>query len=149
MDRVVGDGGVTSTSTLSATRPSGDDRLTFSDGVKPGGDVGGGMPHSDWLMAGETALVGTIDSIAAENRGRSGPVVVNEGVFRTRLLCPSQVRAWLPGSREGYNTCMLGGSVLLVALSCWAICAGSVIKFRHGVLYLLPTGVRLKRKHRL
>lgn len=46
---------------------------------------------SDWLHGGETARAGMIDSIAAENSGRSGAVVVDLGGFQARLLCPSQV----------------------------------------------------------
>lgn len=100
MNRVVGDGGATSTSKSSAMGPSDDDCSTLVDGATPGDDNIGGIPSSDWLMAGETARAGMINSIAAENSGRSGPVVVNDGAFRARLLCPSEVRTWLSGSRE-------------------------------------------------
>lgn len=47
---------------------------------------------SDWLLAGETARTGMIESVSAENSGRSGTKLVDDGVFQTRLLCPSQVR---------------------------------------------------------
>lgn len=58
----------------------------------------GGAPNavaaasSDWLLAGETARAGMIESVSAENSGRSGTQLVDDGVFQTRLLCPSQVR---------------------------------------------------------
>lgn len=42
-------------------------------------------------MAGETARSGMIDSVTAENNGHPGPLVVDDGVFQTRLLCPSKV----------------------------------------------------------
>lgn len=100
MNRVVGDGGKTSASKSSALGPSNDDRLTLVDGATLWDDNGGGIPSSDWLMAGETARAGMINIIAAENSGRPGPVVVNDGAFQARLLCPSQVRTWLSGSRE-------------------------------------------------
>ena len=43
------------------------------------------------MLAGETARVGMIDSISAENSGRSGTKLVDDGVFQMRLLYPSQV----------------------------------------------------------
>lgn len=68
----------------SAARPSGVNR----DGGARGG---GGAVSSDWLMGGEMARSGMIDSVTAENSGRPGPLVVDDGVFQTRLLCPSKV----------------------------------------------------------
>lgn len=76
---------------------------------------------SDWLLAGETARAGMIDSIAAENGGggggglsRSGTMLVDDGVFRARLLCPSQVRACfcLRGSALARFFCFVSEIVL-------------------------------------
>ncbi|CAN0156076.1 unnamed protein product [Ectocarpus sp. 4 AP-2014] len=54
--------------------------------------TGSGSSSSDWLLAGETARAGMIESVAAENSGRPGGTrVVDEGVFQARLLCPSQI----------------------------------------------------------
>ena len=66
--------------------PSGDSR-----GSAGGGGGGSGAVSSDWLMAGETARAGMIGSVTAENSGRPGPLVVDDGVFQARLLCPSKV----------------------------------------------------------
>ncbi|CAN0275850.1 unnamed protein product, partial [Laminaria digitata] len=85
----------------SAREGSTDDRLAFghrstsSGGSHYGGGGGGGgdsgAVSSDWLMAGEAARAGMIDSVAAENNGRPGPLVVDDGVFQARLLCPSKI----------------------------------------------------------
>lgn len=80
----------------SAIENSADDRLSFGNVSKtaawPSGG-GGGAVSSDWLMSGETARAGMIDSIAVENSGPLGPLVVDDGVFKARLLRPSQVCA--------------------------------------------------------
>ncbi|CAM9814124.1 unnamed protein product [Ectocarpus sp. 6 AP-2014] len=54
--------------------------------------TGSSSSSSDWLLAGETARAGMIESVAAENSGRPGGTrVVDDGVFQARLLCPSQI----------------------------------------------------------
>ncbi|CAM9975875.1 unnamed protein product [Ectocarpus sp. 12 AP-2014] len=79
-----------------------DDRVDWSRGrsvSSSSGMDGAAVPatgstssSSDWLLAGETARAGMIESVAAENSGRPGGTrVVDDGVFRARLLCPSQI----------------------------------------------------------
>ncbi|CAB1111428.1 unnamed protein product [Ectocarpus sp. CCAP 1310/34] len=79
-----------------------DDRVDWSRGrsvsSSSGMDVaavpatGSSSSSSDWLLAGETARAGMIESVAAENSGRPGGTrVVDDGVFQARLLCPSQI----------------------------------------------------------
>ncbi|CAN0397927.1 unnamed protein product [Ectocarpus sp. 8 AP-2014] len=54
--------------------------------------TGSSSGSSDWLLAGETARAGMMESVAAENSGRPGGTrVVDDGVFQARLLCPSQI----------------------------------------------------------
>ena len=77
-----------------ASKSSTDNCLAF--GARSGSGGGGGVGEavsSDWLMAGETARAGMISSVTAENSGRPGPLVVDDGVFQARLLCPSKVCA--------------------------------------------------------
>ena len=77
-----------------------DDRLNFygdgpfgpaDSGATDGSESAAAAVSSDWLLAGETARAGMIDSVSAENSGRSGTKLVDDGVFQTRMLCPSQV----------------------------------------------------------
>ncbi|CAN0458429.1 unnamed protein product [Ectocarpus sp. 12 AP-2014] len=79
-----------------------DDRVDWSRGrsvSSSSGMDGAAVPatrssssSSDWLLAGETARAGMIESVAAENSGRPGGTrVVDDGVFQARLLCPSQI----------------------------------------------------------
>ena len=70
---------------------SSDGRLCFGDDPAGDGEDGGGLVSSDWLLAGETARAGMIESIASENSEQSGPAVVWGGAFQARLLRPSQV----------------------------------------------------------
>lgn len=102
-------GGERFDSATAATQPSTDDRVSFRGGngqmngsltwlpsSTDGGpgdhdDFAGAMVSSAWLMGGETAREGMIESIATENAGRSGPRVVEDGVFQAGLLRPSEV----------------------------------------------------------
>lgn len=92
---------------VSLGESSVDDRISFrrdessgpytaDDGTADGATAtdAAAAASSDWLLAGETARAGMIDSVSAENSGRPGTKVVDDGVFQTRLLCPSQV-GWL------------------------------------------------------
>lgn len=63
---------------------STDDRLMPGDGICREGSSG------DWLLGGETARAGMVDSISMENGGLPGPVIVDDGSFQARLLRPSQ-----------------------------------------------------------
>lgn len=79
---------------------SGDDRLGFcrdgpfgstDDVAADDSENAVAAVSSDWLLAGETARAGMIDNVTAENSGRTGTKLVDDGVFQTRLLCSSQV----------------------------------------------------------
>ncbi|CAM9447701.1 unnamed protein product, partial [Scytosiphon promiscuus] len=96
-------GAATSASCMGGGETSADDRVNFR-GDAPGASPSQGFDEdahaakvaatSDWLLAGETARSGMLDSIAAENCGgwrRSGTTLVDDGVFQARLLCSSQI----------------------------------------------------------
>ena len=65
-----------------------DDRFSFGDD-SVGEDIG--SLTKDWLLPAETARAGMIESIASENSGTPGPLVVHGGAFRARLLRSSEV----------------------------------------------------------
>lgn len=74
-----------------------DNRLP-SDGVQGAGGIsrGGSAMSRDpsggnWLLGGEEGRTGMIDSIAGENNGLPGPLVLDIDGFRAQLLRPSQV----------------------------------------------------------
>lgn len=92
------------------------DCISTDDRLMPGDGICRENSNGDWLLGGETARVGMIDSISTENGGlHPGPVVLDDGSFQARLLRPSQ-------ARRGLQRCLYGGLFM-----CCCFFAGALV----------------------